>query len=339
MKIFMRTLPLRTSLVVAGMTMATSMVQADGFDLSEKLSVTGFIDMSTYYSEVDGGGSTAASGLDQFELDFLFAFDEKLKAQVDIEYQNDGKTLTAVDATGAPTGDTVAAEDEVDLEQAFFTYSISEQLSVKVGRFLSYSGWEAEEPTGLFQYSGAGYAKYFYGGYQQGTSVLYTADSFDVAFSLVNDLGDLEGTATDSKKPGFETMLAFRPVEAATVKAFFLSDEDNDKINVWGSYGTDKYTAALEYNMADFATGSEASGYLAMGNYVVSDKVGVTLRYHAWEVEDATGATIEDVTGITLAPSYKVTDNLLLIAEYRTESEDITSTDTDTIGLEALLSF
>lgn len=334
MKKFMKKHPLRTSLVIAGVSMATSLVQAEGFDLSEKLTATGFIDMSTTYVDVDvpGSSSTASSGLDQFEIDLLYSFDDKLKAQVDIEYQNDGKTI--VD----DNGDTAAVGDEVDLEQAFFTYGISDALSLKAGRFLSYSGWETEEPTGLFQYSGAGYAKYFYGGYQQGTSVKYSTETFDVAASVVNDLGDLEGTATDSKKPGLETMVAYKPVEGATVKAFYLTDEDNDKINVWGSYAANDFTVALEYNIADNADKSEASGYLLMGNYVM-DKIGLTARYHAWEVENPAGVTTEEISGITLSPSYKLTPNLLLVAEYRMDTEEVTDVDTDMVAFEALLTY
>ena len=337
MKIFMKTRPLTTSLVVAGMSMATSFAQAEGFDLSEKLSVTGFIDMSTYYSDVDGGESTAASGLDQFEIDFLYDFGDGLKAQVDLEYQDDGRTLTVVDSTGTEIG-TTPVGDEVDIEQAFFTYGLNDNVTLKAGRFLSYSGWETEEPTGLFQYSGAGYAKYFYGGYQQGTSVLYSTDTFDVALSVVNDLGDLEGTATNSKKPGFETMLAFKPTESVTAKAFYLSDEDNDKINLWAMYGMDSMTFAVEYNMADFADKSEASGYLLMANYAM-DKMGITVRYHGWEVESGAGATTEEMTGLTISPSYAVSDNLLLVAEYRMDSDELTDGETDTVALEALISF
>jgi hypothetical protein len=44
-------------------------IYADGFDLSEKLSVTGFIDMSTVRVEPEKGDSLTDSGFDQFEID------------------------------------------------------------------------------------------------------------------------------------------------------------------------------------------------------------------------------------------------------------------------------
>ncbi len=148
---------------------------ADDFKLTDKLSVTGFIDMSWTYTDPDGGSSEQSAGLDQFEIDFLYNFDNKLTAQVDLEYQDN------------------SSGEEVDIEQAFISYGLTRDFSLKAGRFLSYTGWETEEPTGLFQYSGTGYAKYFYGGYQQGISAHYKSDIVSVALSVVNGLGDLEG--------------------------------------------------------------------------------------------------------------------------------------------------
>lgn len=324
--------------LLAGSTMA----QADGFQLSEKLSVTGFVDMSASYSKPDVGPGTSSTGLDQFELDFLYSFSEKMTAQVDLEYQDDG----GVDKSGDPLG------EETDIEQAFFTYEIVDGLSVKGGRFLSYSGWEAEEPTGLFQYSGAGYAKYFYGGYQQGVSTKYSHSMFDVAVSVINDLGDLQGQARDSGHPGVETMLAFHPVDSWVIKAFYLTDKEDtidettSLINVWTSYTIAGVTIAVEANKSKnspvavgaFGKDAEASGYLAMANYAIG-AFGITLRAHTWDVEDATGTKVEEMTGITLAPSYKVNDNLLLILELRTDEDELADTDTDTYALEALLTF
>lgn len=326
----------KVSLGIASLVVCAipAIAQADGFDLSEKLSVTGFIDMSMTYTDPDDGDSTSSTGLDQFEMDFLYGFDDKLSAQVDLEYQDNG------------TG------EEVDIEQAFFTYALAEGVSFKAGRFLSYSGWETEDPTGLFQYSGTGYAKYFYGGYQQGMSVKYGSGMFDAAISVVNDLGDLEGEGRDSKNPGTEIMLAYHPTESWVIKAFYLTDEEEttDKrtkmINVWTSYAVDSWTFALEANSSEntgaavgsYGADAEASGSLAMVNYAAG-KFGITVRYHQWEVEDAAGTTVEDMSGITLSPSYAVSDNLLLVAEYRTDSDDVADTDTDSYALEALLSW
>jgi hypothetical protein len=50
---------------------------ADGFQLSEKLSVTGFIDMSFLYVDDESASeSTQDFGLDQFEIDLLCKFND-----------------------------------------------------------------------------------------------------------------------------------------------------------------------------------------------------------------------------------------------------------------------
>lgn len=307
---------------------------ADGFQLSEKLSITGFIDMSTVRTDPDNGDSSTSSGLDQFEIDFIYDFGNGLSAQVDLEYQDNG------------TG------EEVDVEQAFITYGVSDALSFKAGRFLSYSGWETEEPTGLFQYSGTGYAKYFYGGYQQGLSTLYKGSGFDIGLSVVNDLGDLEGEGRDSEDPAIELMVALHPAESVTLKGFYMTDkldgtdEDTDLINVWASYSVADWTFAAEINTSENApaavgfagVGAEADGYLLMANYAW-DKFGLTFRYHESEVEDATGTTLEELSAFTLAPSYTVSDNLLLVLEYRRDDDDIADASTNSLALEALITF
>ena len=237
-------------------------------------------------------------------------------------------------------------------DRAYINYALNDNWSVKGGRFLSYSGWETEDPTGLFQYSGTGYAKYFYGAYQQGISTKYSVEKLDFAMSVVNDLGTLTGDTRDSSDPAVELMLALRPVEGLTAKAFYMMDKHdvNDKdivsINLWTSYAFDNVTLAAEYNTSEnsyAAAGmagadAEAEGYLLMANYAW-EKWGVTLRYHESEVETAMGDIAEDINAITVAPSYKVSDNLLLVAEFRMDQDDISGGKSEAVALEALLTF
>lgn len=283
----------------------------------DPLSISGFIDMSYYATDTDGGETTHDSGLDQAEVNVSYDFGNKLTAHVDIEYQN--------------------ADEGVDIEQAFITYALSDNLSVKAGRFLSYSGWETEEPTGLFQYSATGYAKYFYGYYQQGVSGIYSGDGFALAVSVVNDLAGPQ--STDSEHPGIETMVALMPTDEITIKGFYSKDGDLELINTWASYSKDALTLAVEYNMAEDSAyiGSDASGYLLMANYAFTDKVGLTLRYNDWEIENASGITTEDSSGFTISPSYVVNDNLLMVFEYR--MDETNGVDINSFAVEALVTF
>lgn len=313
MKLFTKLTPIAATLLLSmGAHAETSKLDA--------LSVSGFIDMSYTSTDVDGGETTHNSGVDQVEINFGYDFGNKLTATVDVEYEN--------------------AEEGVDLEQAFINYAVSENLSIKAGRFLSYSGWETQEPTGLFQYSGTGYAKYFYGYYQQGVSALYSGDKYAVAVSVVNDLAGPQ--STDSEHPGIETMLALMPTDEITIKGFYSKDGDVELINTWASYSKDKLTLAAEYNTAEDSAfvGSDASGYLLMANYAISEKVGLTVRYNDWEVEDEAGVTVEESSGFTLSPSYVVNDNLVMVFEYRMDDNEGTAGgDKDSIAIEALVTF
>ena len=53
--------------------------------------------------------------------------------------------------------------------------------------------------------------------------------------------------------------------------------------------------------------------------------LGLTFRYHDWEVETDAGTTVEDLSAFTLAPSYAVSENLLIIFEYRMDDDDLTN--------------
>lgn len=310
---------LLTKLTPVAATLLLSLGAVSGAQAEEKsaLSISGFIDMSYLSIDVDGGESTHESGLDQVELNLGYDFGNKLSATVDVEYQN--------------------SEEGVDIEQAYISYQVSESFSVKAGRFLSYTGWETEEPTGLYQYSGTGYAKYFYGYYQQGVSGLYSGDGYALAVSVVNDLAGPQ--STDSEHPGIETMFALMPTDEITIKGFYSKDGDVELINTWASYSAGALTLAAEYNIAEDSAfvGSDASGYLLMANYIISDNVGLTLRYNDWEIEDALGATYEDATGITISPSYVVNDNLTMIFEYR--MDEINDVDVNSFAVEALITF
>jgi hypothetical protein len=301
-------------------TMAATGVSAAHADieLGSGLSVTGFVDMSFQYIDVDGADSTTrAFGVDQVEVDFLYTGANGVSARVDIEYGEAGEDV-----------------DTTFVEQAYITKQITEQFSVKAGRFLSYSGWETEEPTGLYQYSGTGYAQHFYGYYQQGVSAYFDGGIVDFMVSVVNSA--VTPNEYDTTTLATEVGVALQPVEGLTAKLFYITDDDNDRINFWTSYEISSFTFAFEYNKADFADDREGDGYLLMANYAVGD-FGITFRYHDYSIENAAGATIEENKAITISPSYALGDNLLLVAEYR--KDEFGSTDVNTFAFELLYSF
>jgi hypothetical protein len=312
-------------LAVAGavaVAAGTASVANAAVELGEGVSVTGFVDMSYYSFNPDVGATTKGFGIDQVEMDFLYSGSNGVSAQVDIEY---GES-----SAGDPDDDTTF------VEQAFITKAFGESgFSVKLGRFLSYSGWETEEPTGLFQYSGTGYAPLFYGYYQQGVSAMYSSEKFAVMGSVVNDVFGYAGgpLERDTDDLGFEVGAAVMPIEGLTAKVFYMDDKKTDRkvINAWASYAIAGFTFAGEYNDGDYGAAGDANGFLVMGNYAKGN-LGATVRYHQVKYNG------DKSSAITLSPSYKVGDKLLLVAEYRMDNFE-GSDDAKSIALEALFMF
>lgn len=285
-------------------------------ELGSGFSVTGFIDMSYFNLDVDGADGTEKSlGVDQFETDFLFEGSNGISAEVDIEY---GGTSTT---------------PETFVEQAFVTKAFTDKFSLKAGRFLSYTGWETEEPTGLFQYSFAGYQPYFYGYYQQGVSALYDFGSVQLMGSVVNSAFDPTDYNSD---PDVEVGVGISPGENFTAKLFFIDEGEDSYSNVWASYKVGKVTLAAEYVDRDLDTGADGDGYLAMFNWA-SGIFGFTVRYVDYSIED-TLAPIE-TNSLTLSPSFKIGDKLLIVTEYRMDEFDAGGIDNNTAAVEALFMF
>jgi len=103
--------------------------------LNEFVSVEGFVDSSYSHNQSDIAGtkeSTNSFGIDQVEIDWLFSFGN-VSAQVDLEYEE------GVNGT--------------NVEQAFVNYALTNGDVVTAGRYASMLGFEAFEPTGLYQFS------------------------------------------------------------------------------------------------------------------------------------------------------------------------------------------
>ena len=311
---------------------------------------SGFVDMSVFSDDGD-----ASMSLDQFELDVSTDLGGGISMRAD------------VNAMG-PTA-------PVELEQAFITYDTGEGLALTMGKFLSCTGFEAAEPTGMYQYSYS--ATLVYGGYQNGVAASYGSDMFGLYGAVVSSVwdgaetdflgdageaveaveasidtigwaGDIPVTKMIDAQPaqpapksdvGFEAQVALMPVEGVTAKAALAKEDEQTLINVWGMLETGPLTVAAEVNsMSDWDGYESGLGYLGMVNYGLSDQVGVTVRYSAIAWTPIGGGEDEETSEITIAPSYAVSDNWGLVAELKM----LTVGDADAvpqIALESLLTF
>ena len=98
------------------------------------------------------------------------------------------------------------------------------------------------------------------------------------------------------------------------------------------SYQMEKLLLAAEVAEKDNTTGTDIEGWLIMGNYAVTDAIGLTLRYSEQEVGT------DEYEKITISPSYVFTDNLSALIEYSTY--DTAATDPgDLFAVEVIFTF
>jgi hypothetical protein len=268
----------------------------------------GFVD----YSAASQGGTTSPVSTAQVELNLDF---ENGPVSFSLDYD-----LTATQGLSDSDEDGTLDSTSGNLEEAVLTYTISDSLSVSVGRMLSYLGFEAYDAPNMYQFSYAyDYAteggQDIYDGYADGFSIDYATDLFSV------------GVWTDfAEKPSFEYALAFTGVENLTAKAIFAEygDDADDIMTLWASYQLDKLLLAVEFatdeknSLATTPTikDYDIDAFMIMGNYSITDSLAVTARYS--QAEYTYGTDSIDVDKFTISPSYSFTDNFSGLIEYST---------------------
>jgi predicted porin len=290
-------------------------------EINENLSINGFIDGSISQNDPDTGAKSGELGLDEVEVNFLF---------------NVGSVSGELHVDSAAAN---GAGDSLDIEQAHFTYSLENGVSLTIGRYGSALGLEREDPAGLSTVSRAyGSSAFNLGdvdaGANEGVTISYAAETWSIGVSIENGVGaDLS-----QDDANFEVALAFTGIENLNVGIGFFSDNravaanEVDVTNVHATYQVGKALLGAEYTQLDGTTDLDATMFLI--DYDVSDKLGVAVRYSTYE--SAVGV---DVDRFTVAPNYALTDSLGAILEYSDINDDGAGSDSDQIALELTYTF
>ena len=326
---------MKNKIAIASAFLAASSFSMGEIVINDFLSFEGFVDMS--YSHYDAEASDVMSDvsdnsfqIDQVEIDWLFDFDP-VTAQIDLQYEN------------AANGD----DDETEVEQAFVTYHMDgdfEGVAITAGRYASMLGFEAFEPTGLYQYSTA-YASNFAGdvsslpGYAQGVKATYETDNAFFGLSVQDEAFDADGGRLGGPKNWGTDGDSSYAVEVASAYEFgdgftvFLGGvyEDADLgdtwlVNTYATYETGAWLFAAELNVGNSESGAWASpasedqdvdslSGLLMANFAYSDVASVTGRLSYLEYDDGIVDQTLEFFKYTLAHNYAFTDNLLLVTE------------------------
>ena len=338
---------MKNKIAIASAFLAAASFSMGEIVINDFLSFEGFVDMSYTHHDSDsdsgtlhefgseGSDSGNSFGIDQVEIDWLFDFDP-VTAQIDIAYE------------GTDSNDDGA--DGVWVEQAFATYHLANGGAITAGRFASMLGFEAFEPTGLYQYSFA-YDTADLGSYSilplyaQGVKYTYEGDNTFFGISLVDSITDRrEGKlgGDDEETWGVEIAGAYYMDNGVS---FFLGGawEDNEEssfpeddsdswlINAYTTFETGAWLFAAEVVLGEtdgeqlgtndpeeIRNELEGLNALVMANFAYSDQASVTGRISYTKIEDGSfgdGSEEIEVFKYTLAHSYAFTDNLLLVTE------------------------
>lgn len=315
---------------------------ASAVEINENLSINGFIDAS--WNDLDTekatGGITDRQelGLDEIELNFLFNVGN-VSGAIHIDDSDED--------SGTPDAD-YANDADIDIEQAHFTYSLENGLSITMGKYGSQLGFEREDPAGLFTFSraygdNANSGSVFNTGdvdsyVYEGVAVGYTGDVFSLNLSFHNG-GDSNLEADDLDT---ELSFSYTGVENLVLGGGFLFDNEGsniaterDVVNVHASYTTGKFLLAAEYSELDVdgpAGEDKLDAYMFLADYSVSDKMAVALRLSSNEVTSTL-----DYDKLTIAPRYSITESLGAILEF--SDIDIGTEDANLVAVELTYTF
>ena len=311
--------------------------------VNDFLSFEGFVDSSYTHTDIDEGGPDSDNsngfGVDQVEISWLFNFDT-VTAQIDLQYEGDSLI---------PTG----ADGEL-VEQAFVNYALANGDVVTAGRYASMLGFEAFEPTGLYQYSTA-YEASGLPGYAQGVKYTRESDTSFFGISIQDEAFDFGGDNNLSSS-SYAIEVAYAQDLGNGIAAFIGAAYEDAKVgdtyivNSYVTYETGAWLFAAEVNFGNsennafMLSGADVdvlSGLL-MANYAYSDDSSVTARLSYEEVDD--GTVDADLTKYTLAHNKALADNLALIVELsyveaETSSNLVADIEATQLAVELLFTF
>ncbi|MBF0197430.1 MAG: outer membrane beta-barrel protein [Planctomycetes bacterium] len=336
----------KLGILAAAAALTAGTLNAD-IQVNKYLSLGGHVDMSYVNTSVDETGAvadqdTAGFSMDQAEIDFKLNISEGLTARVDLQ-------------AGSAISNSVNIADETSstdgiIEQARIDYAMGD-WTLTMGKFDTFIGLEGLEPVDMYQFSNS-LTFSLEPTQHTGLAVAYDNGFFNAAGALVNSATPANPDNNDDISIALHAGVTPNKAWAmnlnfATGNEADLGVVENDSTLLtadvqWSNYG---WTTGLEFAKAEEDLNNEEfTAYELMGNYMFTERFGLTLRYSTCN-QDSTDA---DAKEFTISPSYAFTPNWLGLIEYRSESVDAGYTkdntasvgqDANIIALETTLSF
>ena len=321
-----------TSLKLAGATAAALLANAALAEIavSEQLAISGYVagSASSVNSTVTDDDSNA--DIDAMKLTAVAKF-----APVTV--------TTSLFAFGSGDGDGFGASP-IFLD-AYGTYDFGNGTTVTAGKYLSWLGYEAFDIPNMLQISYANPTAAYIPAYHTGVKLENSTDTYAVGLGVSDSLygpAYYKGDGDLNNGVGLEAYFTYKGIKDFTVFAGLGYDSGNDAgtkafvADLWAQYVYGKFTFAAEacYGNSDYKGAGSADGYFLLGlvKYAFDEKWAATFRLSTGE-----GEANDDFVRATVAPSYAVTKNLDLVAEYT--YTDYEASDAHYLGVQARFKF
>jgi hypothetical protein len=277
--------------------------------LNDNFSVGGYTVGSYQYTKTDGAPATDHFDIDAVKTLFTASF-KPVTGVVSLYYPGvSGSDITVLDA--------------------YATYDVGGGYSVTGGKFLSYHGYEAFDPVNMTQITYAAPtlgSMFSIPAYHSGVRLDYSdsANSFGIAVldSVYSPYSVFKGDGELIHNAGFEAFYKYTGPKDLTVYAGVAYDSKGGfqahsvlMLDLWAQYNiSSEVYVAGEIANSDAGFGLESTSWLALLGYTPTGPVSWIFRVSGDSPKTAVGA--DKYTQFTVCPTYKLTDNLSVRAEY-----------------------
>lgn len=324
--------------LVAALSLAASMTAFADVKINDQLSLGGYVVGSYQLTDPDPGSST-----DRFDLD-----------AVKTVFTGSFKPVTGVVSLFYPG----PGGNDVTVLDGYFTYDAGNGASITAGKFLSYLGYEAFDPVNMSQIT---YAPVTAGtlasipAYHSGVRFDYSDKAWSFGAALVDSiLGPtiFKGDSELRQNWGVEAYFKYTAIPNFTFWGGVAYDQKDNQAtpgsasltvwDVWAEYkiGT-ATTLAAEFCVKNGGVGHRGDSWLVFLNQAFSPKFATTFRIGGQQLSGSsmrrTGA--DDYKQYTVSPSWKVSDNLSVRAEYSLYDYDGPRGNSNFFGVQGLFKF
>ncbi len=239
---------------------------------------------------------------------------------------------------------------DVTVLDAYATYDLGAGYSVTAGKFLSYLGYEAFDPVNMTQITyGAPTVGSMFSipAYHSGVRLDYSAGANSWGLALLDSVYSptsvFKGDGELIHNGGFEGYYKYS-ADGLVVWAGFAYDTKGGfqphsvlTLDLWAQYNvTKEIFIAGEVANTDGGVGKKGTSWLAELGYTPAGPVSWIVRISG-DVPDDTVAASKYVQ-YTVCPTYKLTDNLSVRAEYSYYDYDVGGSK-NFVGVQALFKF